>query len=514
MKMRLLILVFLTGITCVQGTKESVSISHGSLIEELGQIKLIDHIVVIKKNLTELEKCQGYARSMLESVNNILKKENDTENIQLLSQAEENLLELISSRTKRSLLPFVGNALNSLFGVATEADLEKEKERLDKIENWANNYGHVITDIIDNANKNAQKFNILIEEVKDLENNVEQEINHLERKLAIQNVVNEIFVKINHILSWVESIRKAHYGIVDVNLITMSELQQIIQKAVLEFHFQPLAVDLITLYNLLTVKIVGNMCFIFLPFDNNEVFKATKVMPFPMMIHEQPVKLMGDENLVLQNKLNLVSMWKVSDLQEFCLQIKTNEYICNYPHFYLQPMNPCINFLFNGGNDLCNYVHFEEDFYVKFLEEIYVFVKSEMSAEVNCVNHHEKLILRNVKVLPGNCKITINNKFYYNPPVFKVINTTKTIDLVNTDFELKLKEFKIHHNNVKMTTLPPYQNPFMVLYRQTVMPWMTMLYIPALLFTIFAVYFAIKLIIFRKMKNMNNMLQKHLDNAE
>ena len=33
-----------------------------------------------------------------------------------------------SKRNKRSLLPFIGNVLNSLIGVATEADVEKKKK--------------------------------------------------------------------------------------------------------------------------------------------------------------------------------------------------------------------------------------------------------------------------------------------------------------------------------------------------------------------------------------------------
>ena len=51
-------------------------------------------------------------------------------------------------KTKRSLLPFIGNALNTMFGVATDAQVENERDRISKWEIWAGEMGIIMRKII------------------------------------------------------------------------------------------------------------------------------------------------------------------------------------------------------------------------------------------------------------------------------------------------------------------------------------------------------------------------------
>lgn len=83
----------------------------------------------------------------------------------------------MNKRSKRSLLSFIGTALNTLFGVATEANVEQEEARIDRLEKWAAARGTVINKVIASHNQNAEqieKLNIFINLVNQ---NVTKELN-------------------------------------------------------------------------------------------------------------------------------------------------------------------------------------------------------------------------------------------------------------------------------------------------------------------------------------------------
>ena len=153
---------------CDQGTENPVHLKKGVLLQELGEVNLISNLVLIKKNVTQVAFCQEKAKLMLESLNTVIAKENDTANLKLLEQAKSKLNEVVP-RKKRSLLPFVGTMMHELFGVARDNDLEKEKERISKIESWANNFGNVINKVITNLNEHSENFQKLSNEVEKLE---------------------------------------------------------------------------------------------------------------------------------------------------------------------------------------------------------------------------------------------------------------------------------------------------------------------------------------------------------
>ena len=499
------LLILQVGITCAKGNND-VSINHGTLIQNMGQITLIENVVIIKKNLTELRNVPNLAQNMTKLVEKLMASEKDEENNQLLKEAKDKLMDLTGSREKRSLLPFVGSIMNQLFGVATEASVEKERERLDKIEAWAQEYGHVINNVIDNLNDHAKSFNILSDELMELENKVENEMNRLERKLKVQQVVNKINVKIKDILDIMESVRLAHFGKADVNLITVAELKEIIHYSIIKFQFQPLEIDIVTYYSMLNVKVVENMCYILLPFNNDEVFTLKKIIPFPMTINENDVMLSGKVKLVLESKLNdLINVWEEQNLDN-CLEWKERKYICNIPNFFLQPIDihKCIKFLLQGGEDNCIYQHVEENFHVFFLNDVYIFTKERQMAEVSCKGNEIKMEIINVKVIQGNCKIKIPGYFFYKPTVFKSVNLNTTEKRVQ--IEGKLKEFKISHHQIKMKTMPPYENRIMLMYKQSVMPWLPIITIPFLIILGLICYCAVRVLILKRIDLVNSML--------
>ena len=134
-------------------------IKSGALVERKGNVNLIRNLVIVKKNFTMLNVLKKKVREVNGMVKEIIQRESDEENLTLLRKLQGRLSEVESKRDKRSLLPFVGNILNGLFGVATEKDVERERERMDKIEKWAAKYGHVIHEMVNTMIKNVQIMN-------------------------------------------------------------------------------------------------------------------------------------------------------------------------------------------------------------------------------------------------------------------------------------------------------------------------------------------------------------------
>ena len=473
-------------------------------------------MVLVKKNLSLVYSCQEKAEEMYDNVQRLWEKEEDQDIKKLLEDSKVKLSEITRSKSKRSLLPFVGTIMRDLFGVARNEDLEKEKERLDKIEKWANEYGHVINQIIENVNQKERALDVISKELNQLESKIEISLTNLERKIKVQNIVNEININVNGIKDLIESLRRAKLGEVDVNMISLAELKQVIDFSVSEFGFRPLEIDIYSYYSLLTSKIVNDICYILLPFNNEEILSVTKIIPFPMIIEDKVVKLMEDETIILQNKNHLVSVWKSSMIHEKCLKMHEKNYICKYENFYLQSIekNKCMKFLVQGGIDYCQYQYVDLEFAVEFLKDIYVFAKERIVAEISCKGIVKKLNVYNVKMLPKNCKIKIPNWFYYEPTLFQSINVNDTNTLLNIDYNVNVKGFKIEHHQIKMQTLIPFESPVFMYYRHSVVPWMTMLYIPFIMIMTSIVFCAIRMMVIRKLAVLNEMLQNHFDKGK
>ena len=152
--MRLLILA--VWVIATTSATDEVQVTGGAIIEEVGSVNLIKDIVIVKKNFTEISYLKKKAMEMENLVKEMKEKEPEDSNKKVLENLKQILSEFTGTRKKRSLLPFVGNLMNTFFGVATENDLKREKERLNKIENWAENIGNLITSSVGTMNQHAK----------------------------------------------------------------------------------------------------------------------------------------------------------------------------------------------------------------------------------------------------------------------------------------------------------------------------------------------------------------------
>ena len=167
-----------------------MQIRKGALAERMGKVKLITNLVIVKKNMSILNYCKEKAIEIENIITDLVNEHSSNQIVEVMKGLKNSLSEFTGSkRNKRSLLPFIGNLLNNLFGVATEADVEKEKERLDKIEKWATEYGHVINQIVDETNVHASALNNLSLTLNIVEQKLEEDLDKITRELYLNEIV-------------------------------------------------------------------------------------------------------------------------------------------------------------------------------------------------------------------------------------------------------------------------------------------------------------------------------------
>ena len=138
-------------------------------------------------------------------------------------------------------------------------------------------------------------------------------------------------------------------------------------------------------------------------------------------------------------------------------------------------------------------------------------MKEKQIAEVKCKGKVKRVELYNVKVLPEHCQVKIPNFFYYKPTVFKNVNLNETDKIINVDYNVTIQKFKIQHTQIKVKSLKNYEGKFMLIYKQAVMPWMTLMFIPVIIIVVFVIYCVIKFFFLKKIGLMNTLIKEHLD---
>ena len=442
-------------------------------------------------------------------ITSIIEKEKDEENINLLNKLKGSLRGMTTSKKKRSLLPFVGKILNGLFGVAVEGDVEREKERLDKMEKWASEYGHVINNVVDSVNDQLSALNEIVENLNNLETKVEFELDLMQRRVAIQQIVIEMENIKDDLMNKFEGMLMANKGIVTMSLLSPRQVQEVIEYSIVNFAFKPLEIDLITYYHLMNVKVVHDTCFVLLPFNSDQNLYANHIIPFPMKIEEENLIIDHKEILVLENNANnLISVWDNKELEN-CVMITNGEYICNKEDYYLQPMNnfPCIKFLLHEGRDGCEYKHFQKDFYVELLDKIYVFTNESLSTVVSCKKKKErKLLTNNINIFPRECDVKIIDKFYYSPGIFQSVDI-HDIDEVENNFQVNMTELKLPRFKINVKPLKEFNGNILYVYKEKVMPIFTILMMPIIILVIVVICIIVKKLLINKVNELSDILK-------
>jgi hypothetical protein len=109
------------------------------------------------------------------------------------AQLDELNLITPSTRTKRSWFPFVGNVLEHIFGTATSGQLNEVQDKLHELAKGQEDLNHIIEDSLTiinitriEANQNRQLLNHIVQVTKDIQDNINTEMNDLRRVIATE----------------------------------------------------------------------------------------------------------------------------------------------------------------------------------------------------------------------------------------------------------------------------------------------------------------------------------------
>ena len=256
-----------------------------------------------------------------------------------------------SSRPKRSRLPFGGRLLSSVFGTATEEQVNAINKKVVQIVSWAKQKGHLMRKLVQQGNVNSEKIVLLncrIGYYAQKANLTGRRISSLNLKL--DRVLAAEFTEglINDVLHVDQGVVLAHRGIVTPNLLLPATFSNIIDNAVTQYNYRPLfpVESLSHYYGVLHSCVLGDRIFIFIPFSSAETLSYYEIKPFPTFVNVSlSVELVVEHELVLLTKdLKYVSFPSPQSLSDDCFPILLHEWLCpaTNVHFLSAGNYPCV----------------------------------------------------------------------------------------------------------------------------------------------------------------------------
>ena len=195
-----------------------------------------------------------------------------------------------SSRPKRSLLPFGGRLLSSVFGTATEEQVDAINRKVVKIISWAKKKGHLMRKMVQQGNVNSEKIvslnrriNYYAQKAKLTGRRISSVNLKLDRVLAAEFTEGLI----NDVLRVDQGVVLAHRGIVTPNLLLPATFSNIIDNAVTQYNYRPLfpVESLPHYYGVLHSCVLGERIFVFIPFSSAETLSYFEIKPFPTFVN-------------------------------------------------------------------------------------------------------------------------------------------------------------------------------------------------------------------------------------
>ncbi|XP_066969798.1 uncharacterized protein [Macrobrachium rosenbergii] len=369
---------FLVIITLLYVSSEVV-IREGALLEKKGFVKLIKDIGIVSIDITSVLISEITLKDVQRELKSLIRKSENNSVLPLLEKLDNDIGSVLNTRSKRSLLPFIGTALSQLFGVATDSNVEKESARIDKLEKWAATRGIVLNKIISSQNLNSEELTKIKVFINALNSNITKEIKIITDEQHLNTFMNNVRTVLQDHKDLVNAILLAYKGILSPTLINPRELEGIIIDFLIEGHYTPMVKDIMVYYNLITTKVVKNKILLVLPFNQKEADVLMSIHTFPMLIKENVIiSNVNHINFALEEHGLTASF--ITDVQlRDCILLKAKEYICNLDNLY-ETTNayPCVQEIIENKNQetvLCTQLS-KHDF-VSILVEQSVFVFSQ-----------------------------------------------------------------------------------------------------------------------------------------
>ena len=329
----------------------------GAVFQEKGQVTFVQNLIVLDLDYSPTKLMLNNLTALLPKLDHILTDPNSQlhlEEKKIWGRIRSDIRQLVpmqSSRPKRSLLPFGGRLLTSVFGTATEEQVGAINKKVVRIISWAKKKGHLMRQMVQQGNVNSEKIALLNRRI----GYYAQKANLTGRRissvnLTLDRVLAAEFTEglINDVLRVDQGVVLAHRGIVTPNLLLPATFSNIIDSAVTQYNYRPLfpVESLSHYYGVLHSCVLGERIFIFIPFSSAETLSYYKIKPFPTFVNVSlSVELVVEHELVLLTKdIRYVSFPSPQSLSDNCFPILLHEWLCptTNVHFLSAGNYPCV----------------------------------------------------------------------------------------------------------------------------------------------------------------------------
>ena len=325
-----------------------------------------------------------------------------------------------AKRQRRSMLPWGGDILHGLFGLATDATVEDTKRRLETIEHWAANRGTLVEKAINNINLHSQalqNMSLALDKLVLALNENREVVNEL---VMLTQFSLQAEDSLNEFADLQESLILAQRGIVSPNLLVPSDFQDILLQAKDLLGYKPLVPleQLYSYYSLIVSKMVGDIIFCFIPFKSEHNLIMYHISPFPMFAgnHTVPIILKGTPKyFMLTTDLQLLSL--VTEKQyESCLSLAKEQLICPHQEVYFIPTVDQQCYFELATNNIhptaCTYTVYNttQPFVTYTKERANVFLPQPMLTTIRCEKNVTTTTIQGVIQVARTCDLIVKNK--------------------------------------------------------------------------------------------------------
>ena len=147
----------------------------GVIVSKLGRVSFIQDTVTVKMDMSPMRDFRTTLMKAKKELDDILGRQDVNESkvihkstLALLKSQLERLDMMFPNRVKRSLIPFGGDILHSIFGTATDKQIDQVNRKIIAIEQWAASKGALLTKTLERVNKHSRDIHQLNVDLREL----------------------------------------------------------------------------------------------------------------------------------------------------------------------------------------------------------------------------------------------------------------------------------------------------------------------------------------------------------
>ena len=491
-------------------------IRKGILLQDHGEAVILDEYALIKINVSIIHENERNLKELRVVLENSRKKLTNPVLVRvikgLLDSVDEELgvEKSVGTRKKRSLLPFVGQALKSVFGVSTEADHKRAQERINKLEEWAARQGSTYNTIIEGVNSNSKSIKEIADAFDDLVEVVKEGRVKYEKIAYFNELALECERHLQLHKDRMKALIKAQQGELSPALITPRRLKAIIDWTLIQHYHKPLVKDTWMYYPIASVEVIDHTIIVLIPFDGEHIFHLVTIKPFPIKVNDTPIIWNGVEKDLLLDERNARVINLGTNLAEKCVN-SMGRFICNSLHAE-EPLRalPCLRVFLEGASwtdNSCSFIEFNKTFTFQHVPpNIILFSNNSVNLNIICNGKARQTLLYNVQAVSTGCEIRIPDTFTYIPSRLFEYSMNTTHDIVNYAHQFAEPEIKLLR--MKLRKDIPLTPTFWLTFTTSVSPYLPLSNFVFILLALVVGVLIIRYIIIKRVRYLRSLLPR------